>query len=110
MRRCSTAKSRHLFGKLKLEVLDSKGEVIDTLGASVRRGINLVSWSMHAKPPRVPPAAQVAFQSQQGPRVPPGTYTVRLTKGKDVLETKLEVGLDRRATYGVAERQANYDA
>jgi photosystem II stability/assembly factor-like uncharacterized protein len=103
-------KSRHLFGKLKLEVLDSKGELVDTLGASVRRGINLVSWSMHAKPPRVPPAAQVAFQSQQGPRVPPGTYTVRLTKGKDVFETKLDVSLDRRATYGAADRQAQYDA
>jgi len=103
-------KSRHLFGKLKLEVLDSKGELVDTLGASVRRGINLVSWSMHAKPPRVPPAAQVAFNSQQGPRVPPGTYTVRLTKGKDVFETKLDVGLDRRATYSVADHQAQYDA
>ena len=103
-------KSRHLFGKLKLEVLDSKGELVDTLGASVRRGINLVSWSMHAKPPRVPPAAQVAFNSQQGPRVPPGTYTVRLTKGKDVFETKLEVGLDRRATYSAADHQAQYDA
>jgi photosystem II stability/assembly factor-like uncharacterized protein len=103
-------KSRHLFGKLKLEVLDSKGELVDTLGASVRRGLNLVSWSMHAKPPRVPPAAQVAFNSQQGPRVPPGTYTVRLTKGKDVFETKLDVGLDRRATYSVADHQAQYDA
>jgi hypothetical protein len=103
-------KSRHLFGKLKLEVLDSKGELVDTLGASVRRGLNLVSWSMHAKPPRVPPAAQVAFNSQQGPRVPPGTYTVRLTKGKDMFETKLEVGLDRRATYSVADHQAQYDA
>jgi photosystem II stability/assembly factor-like uncharacterized protein len=103
-------KSRHLFGKLKLEVLDGNGEVVDTLGASVRRGINLVSWSMHAKPPRVPPAAQVAFNSQQGPRVRPGTYTVRLTKGKDVFENKLEVGLDRRATYSVADHQAQYDA
>ena len=103
-------KSRHLFGKLKLEVLDSKGELVDTLGASVRRGINLVSWSMHAKPPRVPPAAQVAFNSQQGPRVPPGTYTVRLTKGKDVFETKLDIGLDRRATYSAADHQAQYEA
>ena len=103
-------KSRHLFGKLKLEVLDSKGELVDNLGASVRRGINLVSWSMHAKPPRVPPAAQVAFNSQQGPRVPPGTYTVRLTKGKDVFETKLDIGLDRRATYSAADHQAQYEA
>lgn len=103
-------KSRHLFGKLKIDVLDAKGQVIDTISASVRRGINHVYWSMSAKPPRVPPAAQVAFGSTQGPRVPPGTYTVRMTKDKDVFETKIEVGLDRRATYSAADRQAQFDA
>lgn len=103
-------KSRHLFGKLKLEVLDAKGEVVDTIPASVRRGINRVSWSMRAKPPRVPPAAQVAFNATQGPRVPPGTYTVRMTKGEEVYETQLEVGLDRRVAYGAADRQAQFDA
>jgi photosystem II stability/assembly factor-like uncharacterized protein len=103
-------KSRHLFGKLKLEVLDEHGKVIDTIPASVRRGINRVNWSMRAKPPRVPPAAQVAGNAAQGPRVPPGTYTVRMTKGKDVYETKLDVGLDRRVKFGAADRHAQYDA
>ena len=103
-------KSRHLFGKLKIDVLDAQGAVIDTIPASVRRGINHVYWSMHTKPPRVPPAAQVAFNSTQGPLVPPGTYSVRMTKGKDVLETKLDIGLDRRATFSAADRRAQYDA
>lgn len=103
-------KSRHLFGKLKIEVLDDKGALIDTIPASVRRGLNRVTWSMRAKPPQVPPAAQVAFNATQGPRVPPGTYTVRMTKGGDVYETKIDVGLDRRATYSVADRRAQYDA
>jgi hypothetical protein len=103
-------KSRHLFGKLKLDVLDDKGQVIDTIPASVRRGINRVTWSMRVKPPRVPPAAQIAFNSTQGPRVPPGTYTVRMTKGKDVYETKIDVGLDRRVTFSAADRRAQYDA
>ncbi len=103
-------KSRHLFGKLKIEVLDAKGNLVDTIPASVRRGINHVYWSMRAKPPRVPPAAQVAFNSTQGPLVPPGTYTVRMTKGKDVYQTRLEVGLDRRAAYTAADREAQYAA
>ncbi len=103
-------KSRHLFGKLKIEVLDDKGALIDTIPASVRRGLNRVTWSMRVKPPQVPPAAQVAFNATQGPRVPPGTYTVRMTKGKDIYETKIDVGLDRRATYSVADRRAQYDA
>ncbi len=103
-------KSRHLFGKLKIEVLDAEGKVLDTLPASVRRGINHVYWSMRAAPPRVPKAAQIAFNSTQGPRVPPGDYTVRMTKNKDVFETTIKVGLDRRVTFTAADRQAQYDA
>ena len=103
-------KSRHLFGKLNIEVLDAKGAVLDTVPASVRRGVNHVYWSMRVKPPRVPPAAQVAFNSTQGARVPPGSYTVRMTKGKDVFETKINVGLDRRVAFSAADRQAQYDA
>ncbi|MFZ2752939.1 MAG: hypothetical protein WAZ48_05775 [Lysobacteraceae bacterium] len=103
-------KTRHLFGPLKLEVLDSTGNVIETLPASKRRGLNRVAWSMNVKPPLVPPAASVAGNSLQGPRVPPGTYTVRMTKGDRVYEDRIAVGLDRRATFSVADRKANYDA
>jgi hypothetical protein len=102
--------TRHLFGPIKLEVLDSCGKLVDTLSATKRRGLNRVSWSMHLAPPHVPPAVQIAYSSTQGPRVLPGTYTVRLTKGSQVIETKLEVGLDRRAPYTVADRKAEFDA
>ena len=36
-------KTRHLFGKLKIEILDSKGTVVDELPASTRRGYQAVS-------------------------------------------------------------------
>ncbi|MFA6231474.1 MAG: hypothetical protein WC617_15070 [Rhodanobacter sp.] len=103
-------RSRHLFGKLTIDVLDSQGNLIDTLPASVRRGINRVQWSMRTKPPRVPPAAQIAGNSIVGPRVVPGVYTVRMTKNKDVYETKVKVVLDRRASFSLADRQAQFDA
>ena len=103
-------RSRHLFGPIKLEVLDASGKLVDTIPAAKRRGLNRVAWSMRVAPPRVPRAAQIAFNAAQGPRVLPGTYTVRLTKGSEVLETKLEVGVDRRAPYGPAERKEQFDA
>jgi len=103
-------RTRHLFGKLKLEVLDDKGNVVDTLPASKRRGINRVAWSMNVKPPRVPPAAQVAGSATRGPRVVPGTYTVRMTKGDQTYETKITVGLDPRSPFTVADRRAQFDA
>ena len=101
---------RHLFGKIKIEVLDASGKVVDTLPASKRPGINRVVWTMRAPAPRVPPAAQVAFGSTQGPRLLPGTYTARLTSGTDVLTTPLAITVDRRAAYDTKDRQAQFDA
>ena len=66
-------RSRHVYGPIKLEVLDAAGKLVDTVTPSKRRGINRVAWNMRVKPPRVPRAAQVAFGASQGPRVPPGT-------------------------------------
>lgn len=103
-------RSRHLFGKLKIEVLDSTGRVVDELPASKRPGLNRVTWSMREKPPRVPPAAQLAGAGIRGPRLLPGVYTVRMTKNGNVTETKLNVGLDRRAKFTAADRKAQYDA
>src|SRR6266536_3214570 len=103
-------RERHLFGKMKLEVLDSSGRVIDELPASKRPGLNRVTWTMRAKPPRVPPAAQIAGSGTRGPRLVPGDYTVRLTKASKPYETKLTVGLDRRAKFSAADRKAQFDA
>jgi hypothetical protein len=103
-------RERHLFGKMKLEVLDSSGRVVDELPASKRPGLNRVMWTMRAKPPRVPPAAQVAGSSIRGPRLVPGDYTVRLTKAGKVYDTKLTVGFDRRAKFSSADRKAQFDA
>ncbi|HYV42727.1 MAG TPA: hypothetical protein VEO02_13135, partial [Thermoanaerobaculia bacterium] len=103
-------RTRHLFGPIKLEIFDAGGKLVDTISATKRRGINRAVWPMRVKPPRVPRAATVAFNASQGPRVPPGTYTVRLTKGGQAIETKLEIGIDRRAPYGAAERREQFDA
>jgi hypothetical protein len=65
---------------------------------------------MHEKPPRVPPAVQLAGAGLQGPRFLPGTYTVRMTKNGKVSETKLTVGLDRRAKFNAGDRKAQFDA
>ena len=103
-------KSRPLIGTLKLEVFDAKGQLVEEITPSKKRGLNRVTWSMREKPPRVPRAAQLAGSSTQGTRVLPGRYTVRLTAGDDVAESVLEVGLDRRAKYTLADRTAQHDA
>ena len=103
-------KKRHIFGRMKLEVLNDKGEVVDTLPASSRRGLSRVEWSMRLKPPRVPPASVIAGEATVGPRVVPGTYTVKLTRGKEVLTTQLVAAIDARAKYTVADRNLEFDS
>jgi len=71
--------------------------------------VNRAEWTMHLKPPKVPPAATAAFEASIGPRVLPGTYTVKMTKGDKVYTTKLNVVLDPRAKFTVDDRKQQYD-
>jgi photosystem II stability/assembly factor-like uncharacterized protein len=103
-------KTRHVIGRMKLEILDSNGNVIEEVPASKRRGLNRVSWSMRTKPPQVPPAASLAGNSAIGERYLPGNYTVRLTNAGQVVTEPLTVTLDKRATFNVADRQAQFAA
>jgi len=103
-------KKRHIFGKMKLEILDAQGKLVDTLSPNSRRGISRVEWPMRIKAPRVPPAASAAFEAAQGPRVLPGTYTVKLTRGTETYTTKLDVTLDPRAKFSPDDRKLNLDA
>ncbi len=103
-------KNRHVFGRIKLEILNDKGELVDTLPASSRRGISRVEWNMRVKAPRVPPAATVAFEASIGPRVVPGTYTVKLTRGKETFSTPLQLNMDPRVSYTVEDRKLQYSA
>lgn len=101
---------RHIFGRMKLEVFDSTGKLVDTLPSNNRRGISRVEWPMRLKAPRVPRAATAAFEASEGPRVVPGTYTVKMTRGNDTFTEQLAVGLDPRVKFSVEDRRQNFDA
>jgi photosystem II stability/assembly factor-like uncharacterized protein len=103
-------KKRHIYGKMKIEVFDAQGKLVDTVPANSRRGLSRVEWSMRLKPPRVPPAATAAFEAATGPRVLPGTYTVKMTRGTETYTTPLVVSLDTRAKFSAEDRKQNFDA
>ena len=100
---------RHIFGDLKIEVLDQSGKVMTTIPSSKRRGLNRATWSMRLKAPRVPTAATAAFGATTGPRVLPGTYTVRMTKDKNVYTTNLVLTGDPRVKHTAEDRKAQFD-
>ncbi len=102
-------KKRHIFGDLKIEVLDPQGKLVGTIPSSKRRGLSRATWSMRIKPPKVPTAATAAFGTSVGPRLLPGTYTVKMTKDKNVYTTKLTILSDPRSKHVKADRQAQFD-
>ncbi len=101
-------KKRHIFGDLTIEVIGPDGKVLDNIPSSKRRGLSRASWSMRLKAPRVPTAANAAGGTF-GPRVLPGTYTVKMTKDKNAYETKINVVPDPRSKHTPEDRKAQFD-
>ena len=102
-------KKRHIFGDLKMEVFDEGGKSLGVIPSSKRRGLNRTTWSMRIKPPRVPTGATGAGGTGAGPRVIPGGYTVKLTKGENSYTDTLTVTNDPRSPYTRQERKAQFD-
>jgi photosystem II stability/assembly factor-like uncharacterized protein len=102
-------KRRHIFGDLKIEIFDQDGKLLDTVAGGKHRGLNRASWGMRLKPPLVPPAAAALFEASQGPRVLPGTYAVKLTKGDQTYTGALKIVLDTRAKFSLDDRKAQFD-
>jgi photosystem II stability/assembly factor-like uncharacterized protein len=105
-------KKRHIFGDLKFEIYNQKGELVSTLAGDKRKGLNRLEWFMRLKPPKVPAGASLV-QNQSafiGPYVPTGTYTVKMTKGKQSYTTKLELVPDSRVHYSQEDRDLQQQA
>jgi photosystem II stability/assembly factor-like uncharacterized protein len=100
---------RHIFGDMKMEVAGADGKMIGGVPTSKRRGLSRTLWSMRLPAPTVPPAASADFGAARGPRVLPGTYTVRLTKSGTTYSTPMEIVQDQRSKHSLADRKAQFD-
>ncbi len=100
-------KKRHVFGDLKLDIYDGKGNLLTSIQGDKRRGLNRVQWPERAKPPKVPPAAGLVQNEFVflGPQQPEGTYTLKVTKGKESYSSEVKLVPDPR-TKSTAEDRA----
>ncbi|MEI8006407.1 MAG: glycosyl hydrolase [Bacteroidota bacterium] len=98
-------KKRHLFGDIHLEIYDAGGKMIKRLPAGMRKGINVVKWSIQMKPPKVPVSPQIEGSAFAGPDYSPGEYTVKLFRNNDVYETKIRLLADPKSMYSLQERE-----
>ncbi|MCX7553340.1 hypothetical protein OS175_05575 [Marinicella sp. S1101] len=98
-------KKRHMFGDMKINILDEDDQVITSLVAGKRRGINRVEWPMRLKAPKFPPSTSLV-PGFVGPRVAEGTYKVELIKGKKKYYSTVELVPDPRSQHTREDRQA----
>lgn len=103
-------KKRHIFGDLKLDIYDSKGQLLTSLQGDKRRGLNRVQWPERAKPPKMPAAAGLVQNEYVffGPQVQEGTYTVKLTKGKETYSSEVKLVPDPRTKSTAADRELQH--
>lgn len=104
-------KKRHMFGDLKVEIYNPQGELVTTLPGGKRKGINRVSWPMRLPAATMPGGNSVVMSpySLYGPRAPLGTYTAKLIKGNQTLESKVELVPDSRSTHSVEDRALQHE-
>lgn len=100
--------------KVKIQIVDSNGEVIRNLEADAKPGMNRTTWGLERKGVRMPNlfgrggGGGARRDAEPGGReVLPGTYTVRFTYGKMVDSTKVTVKLDPRVQVVMADLEAN---
>jgi hypothetical protein len=103
-------KKRHIFGDLKLDIYDAKGQLLTSLQGDKRRGLNRVQWPERAKPPKMPPAAGLVENEYvfYGPQAQEGTYTVKLTKGKETYSSEVKLVPDPRTKSTAADRELQH--
>lgn len=102
-------KKRHLFGSLTLDVLDPEGNLVTTLPTSKRRGLNRIHWNLRLEAPKVPETPGVLHRFSYGPHIDEGTYTLRLTKGKETFTGKLEVVPHPLSGHGREDRRCRFE-
>lgn len=104
-------KDRISSGKATLDILDEKGNLVQSMPATLRKGINKVDWNLRSTPPRV--AAGSTKMDGAGftaPMVLPGTYTVKLTiKDKEYKGTVNCIHDEENKDLSVEDRKLVYE-
>ncbi|MEI6900769.1 MAG: glycosyl hydrolase, partial [Bacteroidota bacterium] len=103
-------KKRQVFGEMYLEIYDKNGKMIQKLPAGMRKGINIIYWTIRMKPPKVPVSVQMEGNTMSGPEFAPGEYTVKLFRDKEVYETKIKLLPDPKSIHSQKDREIRQTA
>jgi photosystem II stability/assembly factor-like uncharacterized protein len=104
--------SRNGNATARITILDQTGATIRELEGPGMAGVQHVMWDLRFEPPYVAEEGeQRAFRGPpRGPKVLPGTYTVRLDAADQTLRTELVVRGDPRVEISPADLEARQQA
>lgn len=104
-------KKRHTFGKMTVGVYDENGNLVKELPAGKSAGINIVELPIRLPSPKAAPTKNrmALFGSAIPPTLPEGSYTVKIKKGKEAFETKVDLIFDPKADYSAADRKLGFE-
>ena len=87
-------KKRHTFGKMTMRILDENQKEVAKLDPRKQKGINIVRWYYHGKAPKSAAGKTISQGGFVSPRLPAGTYTVQMQKGKKIYNSKIVTKYD----------------
>jgi photosystem II stability/assembly factor-like uncharacterized protein len=83
-------KNRLSTGKVSIDILDEKGNLVQNIPATIAKGINKVTWNLRETPPRVAAGStKIDGAGATAPMVLPGVYTVNLKVNDKVYTSKV---------------------
>ncbi len=100
--------------EVQIQILGPDGKVIRELKKPPReKGLNRIAWDLRYEPPRPRQEAEEGevsfFGAPRGPRVLPGTYTVKLIVGSDEWTQTVDVRLDPTLDVSASDLQTAHD-
>ena len=96
---------RHIFGDLKVLILDEEDNILADIPGGKSKGINRVAWNARRKAPKVPRSrSTLSANALFGPSFAPGTYKVRIIKGEVVQDGSITLALDPASPHSVEDR------
>ena len=103
-------KQRVNKGNVKVEIYDANGKFLVDLPGTKRKGINVITWNMRIKPPRVAEGGSKAdWTSTIGPMVEEGKYKVKIVTADNTAEGTFELVNDPKSTATAEEKKQNRD-
>ncbi len=102
-------KDRIQTGDVIIEISDLNGNFIQSIPGTKRKGINMISWNMRRKAPRVAYGAKADVSGIFGPLVAPGTYKVKLITPTSVLEKDLVLKAPEGKGHSAEDLKAQQD-